>query len=129
MEMSLCVGSIDSVNEIRVLKYKGDIIEWTTGVLMYYYADNIYINDTIALGYPFLARLPAIYTKNWTVGHLRREIPVGYRESMQTGENHIVDPDLHEYLDILWDITRSYSIFDKDRIEKIKNPRSKLRGI
>jgi arabinofuranosyltransferase len=120
-DMKLCVGSIDPVNEVRALKYKGDIIEWATGVLVYYYADGIYINDTIALGDPFLARLPAIYTKGWTVGHIRREIPEGYRESIQTGENRIKDRNLAEYLDVIWEITRSEKIFTKSRIRKIIN--------
>jgi arabinofuranosyltransferase len=110
-----------SIAEIHEKKYKGDIIRYASGILMVYFCDGIYVNDLYALGDPFLARLPAKYEKGWRVGHMVREIPDGYRESIQTGENHIVDPDLHEYLDILWDITRSDSIFTKDRIEKIIN--------
>jgi arabinofuranosyltransferase len=110
-----------SIAEIREKKYKGDIITYASGILMVYFCDGIYVNDRFALGDPFLARLPAKYEKGWYIGHMVREIPAGYRESIQTGENHIVDPDLHEYLDILWDIIRSDSIFTKDQIEKIIN--------
>ncbi|GHT25668.1 hypothetical protein AGMMS4957_20840 [Bacteroidia bacterium] len=40
---------------------------------------------------------------------------------MLTGINSIKDPALHEYLDIIWEVTRSEDIFTKSRIEKIIN--------
>ncbi|GHT23013.1 hypothetical protein AGMMS4957_13980 [Bacteroidia bacterium] len=106
---------------VRDSGLKGDIIKWACGLAMFYYADGIYLNDAYALGDPLLARLPAVYIPDWRPGHLKRHIPKGYRESVQTGTNKIEDPNLAQYLDILWEITRSEDLFAKGRLEKIIN--------
>jgi arabinofuranosyltransferase len=119
MELYKQLWDFTPVEQAQALNYQGDIITFAPGILMLYGTDNIYINDTFALGDPFLARLPAVYTKDWRIGHMQREIPDGYRESIQTGENKVKDTNLAEYLDIIWEITRSKDIFSKSRIQKI----------
>jgi arabinofuranosyltransferase len=56
---------------------------------------NIYVIDNFALSDPLLARLPVL--GSWDTGHFRRELPSGYLETLETGENKIVDPDLSLY--------------------------------
>lgn len=48
-----------------------------------------------------LARLPASPTAEWRVGHIPREIPAGYLESIAFGDNRVVDPGLRRYYDAL----------------------------
>ncbi|MDR1497647.1 MAG: glycosyltransferase family 39 protein [Puniceicoccales bacterium] len=91
------------------------------GFIMVNLAGEFYISDTIGLGDPLLSRLPAKRGKDWKVGHLHRNIPEGYQESIQTGENKIKDPALAKYLSLLWDITRSEELFTWNRLQKIIN--------
>ncbi|GHV85492.1 hypothetical protein AGMMS50230_11000 [Spirochaetia bacterium] len=100
--------------------YIGDIIPYASGLLTVYDAGDFYLTDNTALQDPLRARLPALPPVQSTeIGHMTRDIPDGYRESIQTGKNKIADPYLHEYLDILWDITRSEKLFTRDRLQKI----------
>ncbi|GHT22991.1 hypothetical protein AGMMS4957_13920 [Bacteroidia bacterium] len=115
------VFSNDEAKAVRASGLKADIIKWACGLVMYYHADGVYLNDAYALGDPLLARLPAIYSPDWRSGHTQRDVPDGYRASVQTGKNKIQDPNLHEYLDILWEITRSEDLFAKERLQKIIN--------
>ena len=59
---------------------------------------NTYVIDYYALSDQLLARLPV---SEWEIGHFRRELPEGYLETLQTGENHIVDADLALYYEKL----------------------------
>jgi arabinofuranosyltransferase len=108
----------------KALRYKGDVLEakWVAaGIIMFHLADGFYLGDTIGLGDPLLSRLPARWEKNWRIGHLYRDIPEGYQESIRAGENKIKDPALAKYLGLLWDITRSEKLFTWDRLQKIIN--------
>ena len=49
---------------------------------------------------------------------MKRALPEGYRETIQTGENVIENKDLAEYYDVIHLITRG-DLFDKDRIRAI----------
>jgi hypothetical protein len=44
-------------------------------------------------------------TRDWGRGHLFRDLPAGYIESVEMQENRIVDPALHEYYDLLTLVT------------------------
>jgi len=112
---------LQDIADIKSDGKKGDIIEFAPGILVYYCAKDLYINDTIALGDPLLACLPAIHTNTWRTGHMRRAIPEGYRETVQSGVNKIVDPSLHEYYDVLCKITQSKDLFTPDRLKAIIN--------
>lgn len=57
---------------------------------------NFYVTDNYALSDPLLARLP-VTKKYWQIGHFRRDLPEGYYETLETGENKIADPDLALY--------------------------------
>ena len=49
-----------------------------------------------------------------------RDIPVGYRESLELGRNVVEDEDLKQYYDVLLEIT-SGNLFSVDRIHTIIN--------
>ena len=107
---------VKEVNDAIKKGCNGDIINWVSGVIAFYYNDNFYLNDKYGLGDPLLSHLPAVEMEKFRAGHMYREVPEGYRESRQTGENKIVDPDLHEFYDIMTRVI-SDPFFDKDRIK------------
>ncbi len=107
----------EAPDDLRDRGFKGGILENAAGILVYYNPD-LYLNDTYALGDPFLSKLPAEYDENWRVGHLRRAVPEGYQESIRSGENLIEDEDLHEYYDKIRLLTRA-DLFAKDRMKTV----------
>ncbi len=116
----LCVEdtwNYQATDELRKMEVPGGIIENAAGILVYYNSD-LYLNDTYCLGDPLLSKLPAVYDPNWRVGHLRRRVPEGYRESIWQGKNLIEDPSLHEFYDKILLITRG-RIFDPERLKTV----------
>ena len=71
--------------------------------------------DHYALTDPLLARLPALYTPDWRIGHLDRLIPHGYRESVQQATNLIVDPVVRALYADLRVITRTPQLWSRAR--------------
>ncbi len=119
-EGRMCVDDTwnnEAPDDLRENGLPGGIIDNAAGILVYNNPD-LYLNDTYCLGDPFLSKLPAIYDPNWRVGHLRREVPEGYRESIWNNDNEIADPDLHQYYDVIRLITRG-SLTDPERIRAI----------
>lgn len=74
------------------------------GVVGYYGGPNVHVLDVNALGDPLLSRLPA--RSESRIGHFERQIPLGYEDSLQTGSLVIEDPDLREYCQVVWSVTR-----------------------
>lgn len=72
----------------------------TVGLFGYFAGPNVHILDILAIGDPFLARLP-VQKQDWRIGHFRRPLVDGYFETLDTGENHIKNPYLAEYYDKL----------------------------
>lgn len=117
---NLCIRdtwNYQSTDEIRYDGLIGNITDNSPGILVYYNSD-LYLNDAYGLGDPFLSKLPAIKEDNWRVGHMKRAIPEGYRETIQTGNNVIVNEDLRRYYDKIHLVTRG-DLFDKERIQTI----------
>ena len=83
-----------------------------------YYNDDMYLNDLYALGDPFLSKLPAVREDNWRIGHMWREAPAGYGDTVLYGENVIENKDLAEYYEVIQLITRG-RLFDSERIDAI----------
>lgn len=61
---------------------------------------EIHIIDSMGLGDAMMARLPA-KPRDWRVGHYLREVPLGYEETITTGQNVIASQPLREYYDHL----------------------------
>lgn len=75
--------------------------------------------DECALADPLLARLPAVWNESWRIGHFRRLIPKGYRESLENGTNQIADPGVAALYDDIRAITRPESVWSADRWRRI----------
>lgn len=79
----------------------GELKRGASGILVYYYLEGIHVYDAYGLADAFLARLQATYDDHWRIGHMQREIPAGYEETVVTGVNCIEDEKLHEFYDAL----------------------------
>ncbi len=85
-----------------------------------YFFPDLHHVDQAGLADPLLARLPiyrdgallgppelnASGSRPWRIGHFKRVLPEGYLETIESGENRIVSPDLAETYDELSLITR-----------------------
>ncbi len=105
------------IDEYRGAGFKAGILEMVPGISIYYNSD-IYLNDWYGLGDPFLSKLPGVKEDNWRIGHIRREPPKGYIDTVSDGEMKIENESLREYYEIIMLITRG-KLFDKDRIKAI----------
>lgn len=79
----------------------GELKRGASGILVYYYLEGIPVYDAYGLADAFLARLPAQFDEHWRIGHMQRQIPAGYEETVVTGQNCIEDEKLHEFYDAL----------------------------
>jgi arabinofuranosyltransferase len=67
-----------------------------------------HVIDRNALSDPLLARLPVsphLYFEFYA-GHYFRDLPAGYLESNERNDNLLAEPRLHEYYDVLRNVTR-----------------------
>ena len=110
------IGSIFAGSEWQFTGYQQVYLADALGKPGYHKGPNIYVLDNFALSDPILARLPA--TQDWDPGHFRREIPEGYIETLESGENQIADPNLSLYYSKL-QILISEPIWDSDRMVEI----------
>jgi arabinofuranosyltransferase len=69
------------------------------GLFAVYAGRDVFVVDQLGLGDAFLARLTPTPDKDWSIGHLRREIPAGYLQTLADGCNQIADPALAAYYD------------------------------
>ncbi len=104
-------------DELRAQGVPGGILDNAAGILVYYNSD-LYLNDTYCLGDPFLSKLPAIKQDTWRVGHLKRQVPAGYRESVMYGGNRIEDEKLAQYYDIICEMTKG-ELFSMERLKTV----------
>ena len=75
--------------------------------------------DECALADPLLARLPAVYSPEWRIGHFRRMIPNGYRESLELGTDLLTDNGLRPLYDDIRLITRAPKLLSRARLAAI----------
>lgn len=84
----------------------------------------VHIVDPLALSDPLLAQIPVYNPErfhpqtDWRIGHIRRVVPVGYKETLETGENVIEDPGIAAYYDVVKILTRD-PIFSEGRLQTI----------
>lgn len=88
------------------------------GMIGYYSGPYVHIIDGFALADPLLSRLPIEFPIEWRIGHFARQVPEGYRESLEQDENLIVNPFIHEYYEKIRIITRG-KIFTRERFKTI----------
>ena len=88
------------------------------GLEGYRLGPNVHILDVMALADPLLARLPAKDQQHWRVGHIEREIPAGYRETLASEQNKIEDQNLSAYYDYLSIVTQG-PLWNRERFKAI----------
>jgi len=71
------------------------------GVAGYRFGPNVHVIDLNALADPLMARLPLQDPNHWRIGHFRHIIPEGYLETLESGNNMIVDENIALYYDKL----------------------------
>lgn len=57
-------------------------VHGSVGFRGYFAGPDAFIVDYFALTDPLLARLPALYTPNWRIGHFTRKVPAGYEQTV-----------------------------------------------
>lgn len=100
---------------------KGMIFNFLPGEFKYYCMGaypNMKFTDNFALMDPLISRLPGVKKEYWRTGHIMRNIPAGYEETYNTGENRIVDAGLHEYYEKM-KIIVSGPVWSKERFKTI----------
>ena len=91
------------------------VVDAYVGFLGFYAGPNVHIVDLLGLPDPLLARLPGRLRDGvWKPGHILRPLPEGYIESLETGENRLVDPQLAGFYDVVRRVTRG-PVWDRDR--------------
>ena len=76
------------------------IVRNMIGLAAYHYGPAVHMIDVYGLADALIARLPGGSATS-TIGHLEREIPAGYLETLASGENRIVDRHLAAFYDRL----------------------------
>lgn len=90
------------------------VVHFAVGFRGFYSGPDVFIVDRYALTDPLLARLPALYSTNWRIGHFTRKIPPGYVASVTNDDNRIRDPELAKFYDDLRLVTRG-PLFTRQR--------------
>ncbi|HAE59288.1 MAG TPA: hypothetical protein DCG54_07215 [Anaerolineae bacterium] len=88
------------------------------GYLGFYAGPQVHVIDYFALSDTLLARLPLQQGIKWDIGHIRRAIPDGYLETLETGTNKIADPNLAVYYEKFSMVTRG-NLWSWERIQAI----------
>ncbi|MGC9349939.1 MAG: hypothetical protein ACP5JG_17505 [Anaerolineae bacterium] len=88
-------------------------VRGSVGFYGFFAGPEVHVVDILGLGDPLLARLP-VADPTWRVGHYGRRPPEGYQETVETGENRLVDPDLAAYYDKLAYVIQG-SLWDPQR--------------
>ena len=117
---------------LTIKEAKSDFaVKATVGLFGYYAGRAVHIVDQYALTEPLLARLPSTEywligkdkpknEKFWRIGHFARKIPRGYLETLKSGENQIVDPNLAKYYEKLSILIKG-DLWDTNRLLEIWN--------
>jgi arabinofuranosyltransferase len=90
------------------------------GYFGFFAGPEIHVVDQFGLADPLLARLPAVRNKNWRIGHFARQVPEGYIETLETGQNRFTDESLALFYNKLAFVTRG-NLFDLERLREIWN--------
>jgi len=86
------------------------------GLFAFFAGPTVHVIDHLGLGDPLLSRLPAM--RPWRPGHYRRELPSGYRETIESGINQINDAAIAAYYERLSLIVRG-PMWDRRRLGAI----------
>lgn len=97
-------------------KYQKSHIMIMTGYNGILEGPNTYVIDKLALNQVLLARLPQQgYNR---IGHIERNIPYGYQETIDNGKNVIRNKEIHDYYDHIKRVIRG-NLNSKERFKSI----------
>jgi arabinofuranosyltransferase len=102
----------------RQASMETSIVIMNIGLVGFHAGPGVHIIDPFALSDPLLARLPATRSVRFRPGHFSRQIPAGYIETLESGENQIEDESLARYYEHLTTVTRG-PLFDLGRLGEI----------
>ena len=107
---------VEEGNEARL---SGQTVVYQKGIGLFALAagPTVHVVDAHALADPLLARLP-LSSDRWRIGHFVRNPPRGYLETLATGRNQILDPDLAQFYDRLSLVVRG-RIWSRERFRAI----------
>jgi arabinofuranosyltransferase len=88
------------------------------GLMGYFAGPDVHIIDKYALCDPLLSRMKFYAKGDFRPGHLNREIPQGYIDSIVRGENVISDPEIAKLYDRVLLLTTA-DLFAKERIKAL----------
>jgi arabinofuranosyltransferase len=63
----------------------------TVGLYGFYAGPGHHVIDRLALADPLLSRLPAELPARWRIGHFRRDLPLGYAQSIEADRNLVTE--------------------------------------
>jgi arabinofuranosyltransferase len=90
------------------------VVHINIGMLGYFGGPRVHVIDLLGLGDPLLARLPG-GSLDSPIGHFPRQLPSGYVDTIETGENRLTDPDLAAYYDRLH-LVNAGPLFSRERL-------------
>jgi arabinofuranosyltransferase len=82
------------------------------------FPDDTHFIIDCALADPLLSRLPINLTEGWRIGHYLRKLPDGYKNSIATNSNQIIDPVIHTLYEAIHKITNG-DLWDTERLKTI----------
>jgi arabinofuranosyltransferase len=82
-------------------KHQKVTVAGNLGIYSWGAGPEVHVIDNQALTDPLLARIPFSYSWDWRTGHLGRDVPPGYVETIEQGKNQLKDPCLRRYYDQL----------------------------
>jgi arabinofuranosyltransferase len=95
----------------------GVVVRENIGMFGYAAGPRVHIVDPWALADPLLARLPR-RAGPWRIGHMQRDLPQGYLETLRTGDNCIADPQVAALYERVRLLTRG-PLLDTRRLREI----------
>lgn len=114
----------DYYKDGRARAAKGERVVLTSliGLTGFAAGPDVHLVDAAALTDPLLARLRYRWVgrnrEEWRIGHFYRDVPEGYLETLERGENRIKDPCIARYYSLLSIIARG-PIFSTERLRVI----------
>ena len=93
-------------------------LAYNMGFMGYFAGPDNHILDRYALTDPFLAQLPNVYRPDWRPGHNQRLIPRHYIQSLETGENRLLNPELQQLYFAINQLTRG-PVWNGERFKTI----------
>ena len=82
------------------------------------FPDDTHFIIDCALADPLLSRLPINLTEGWRIGHYLRKLPEGYKNSIATNSNQIIDPVIHSLYEAIHKITNG-DLWNTERLKII----------